>query len=31
VERATVKSLPHAGGSVHEPEAILSQILEVTP
>ncbi len=30
-QRATVKSLPHAGGSVHEPEAILSQILEVTP
>jgi 2-oxoglutarate ferredoxin oxidoreductase subunit alpha len=28
-ERAAVVSIPHAGGSVHEPEAILKKILEV--
>jgi 2-oxoglutarate ferredoxin oxidoreductase subunit alpha len=30
-DRAKVISLPHAGGSVHEPEAIVAQIMEVTP
>jgi 2-oxoglutarate ferredoxin oxidoreductase subunit alpha len=30
-ERAKVISIPHAGGSVHEPGTILSQILEATP
>ena len=28
---AKVIGLPHAGGSVHEPEAIVAQIMEVTP
>jgi len=26
--KAKVVSIPHAGGSVHEPEAILKQIIE---
>jgi 2-oxoglutarate ferredoxin oxidoreductase subunit alpha len=28
---AKVRSVPHAGGSVHEPDVILNAILEVLP